>query len=252
MGIVDTFDNTTEEILKPSCITGMIDGFPETVIAVFNQKTINVLLRLCETEIVSSMYAGDEVPVYKTFYKGKPIAFFLAWLGGPATVGMLEEIIAKGGKKILLFGSCGSLESSITDGHVVVPTAAYRDEGTSYHYAPAGTGDFIEVKTAGRLVEVLSELKVPFICGKTWTTDGLYRETRKNMGLRKKAGCITVDMECASAMAMANFRNVEAYQFLYTEDNLDCAEWEPRLLGNLPDSFRERYVRIALEVAIRI
>ena len=252
MGIVDAFDCTTEEILKPSCITGRIDGFPETVIATFNQKSVDVLLKLCEAEVASSMYAGDEIPVYKTCYKGKPMAFFLSWLGGPATVGLLEEIVAKGGRKILLFGSCGSLESSITDGHVLVPTAAYRDEGTSYHYAPAEAGDFIEVKTAGRMLEMLSELKVPAICGKTWTTDGLYRETRKNMELRKQDGCIAVDMECASVMAMASFRNVEAYQFLYTEDNLDCAEWEPRLLGNLPDSFRERYVRIALEVALRI
>ena len=57
-----------------------------------------------------------------------------------------KEIIAKGGKNILYFGSCGSLDKSVTSGNVIVPTHAYRDEGTSYHYAPAS--DFIEIKTA--------------------------------------------------------------------------------------------------------
>ena len=252
MGITDTFDDKTEEILKPSCIAEKTDGFPETVIAMFSRKTLDILLKIGEAEIISTMDASDVTPVYRMNYKGKPVAFFLSTIGGPATVGFLEEVIVKGGGKILLFGSCGSLDNGITDGHIVVPTFAYRDEGTSYHYAPADAGDFIEVKTAGRLTEVFSELGIPIISGKTWTTDGLYRETRKNMELRKEAGCITVEMECASVMAMANFRNVEAYQFLYTEDNLDCGEWEPRLLGRMPDNLREKIAYIALEVAVRI
>jgi hypothetical protein len=53
-------------------------------------------------------------------------------------------------------------------------------------------------------------------------------------------------------MAMANFRNVEISQFLYTADNLDCEEWESRLLGNMPQNICEKYVRIALEVSIRL
>jgi purine-nucleoside phosphorylase len=72
------------------------------------------------------------------------------------------------------------------------------------------------------------------------------------MELRKSQGCITVEMECAAVMAMAQFRNAEIYQFLYTADNLDCAEWEARLLDNLPDDYMERYIKIALEVAVRL
>ena len=185
-------------------------------------------------------------------YKGKDIAFYLTWLGGPATVGILEEIIVKGGKKILLFGASGSLDKNITDGHIISPTAAYRDEGTSYHYIPADEGDFIEVKTASNLLNIFSEIGIPAIEGKTWTTDAIYRETQKNKELRKKAGCTTVEMECASVMAMGQFRNIDIYQFLYTADNLDCKEWESRLLGNMPQNIIEKYVRIALEVSIRI
>jgi purine-nucleoside phosphorylase len=101
-------------------------------------------------------------------------------------------------------------------------------------------------------MKIFSEIGIPAIEGKTWTTDAIYRETYKNKELRKKAGCITVEMECASVMAMANFRNVEIFQFLYTADNLDCEKWEARLLGNMPQNTREKYVQIALEVSIRL
>ena len=252
MGITETFDNTTEEILKPSHMTKRVEGFPEIVVVTFSKKVLDALIKNRNPEIISKAHAGIEIPVYKIEFNGKAIAVYLTWLGGPATVGLLEEMIIKGGKKILLFGSAGSLDKNITDGHIIVPVSAYRDEGTSYHYVPAEEGDFIDIKTADKLVGIFSEIGIPVITGKTWTTDAIYRETQKNKKLRKAAGCITVEMECASVMAMAKFRKVEAFQFLYTADNLDSDEWEPRLLGNMPQDIIEKHARIVLEAAVRI
>lgn len=252
MSIINTFDNTSEEILKPTHRTMKTDGFPETVMVLFNQKMVDIILASNDFEIIGNMHAGIDIPIYKIIYKQKKIAFYLTWLGAPATVSLLEEIIAKGGKSILLFGSCGSLNKEITAGHVIVPTWAYRDEGTSYHYMAASDGDYVEVKSAKHLEEILRVLKVPYTCGKTWTTDAFYRETRKNMELRKSDGCLTVEMECAAVMAMAQFRGVKAYQFLYSADNLDGEEWDERILGDMPNDIREQLVRIALEVALRL
>jgi uridine phosphorylase len=252
VSIINTFDNTSEEILKPTHMTMKTDGFPETVIVLFNQKMVDIILASNNFEIIGNMHAGVNIPIYKIIYKQKEIAFYLTWLGAPATVSLLEEIIAKGGKNILLFGSCGSLNKEITAGHIIVPTWAYRDEGTSYHYMPASDGDYVEVKSAKHLEEILRELKVPYTCGRTWTTDAFYRETRKNMELRKSDGCLTVEMECAAVMAMAQFRGVKAYQFLYSADNLDGEEWDARILGDMPNDIREQFVLIALEVALRL
>ena len=252
MGILETFDNTTEEILKPSHIAKKLDGFPENVIVIFEKKILEPFIANYETEIIGKILTGSEIPIYKTKFKGKEIAFYLSYLGGPATVGILEEIIAKGGRKILLFGSSGSLDKNIADGQIIIPTSAYRDEGTSYHYVSSREGDFIEVKTADRLADIFSEIGIPVIKGRTWTTDAIYRETYKNKELRKQAGCITVEMECASVMAMAQFRKVEIFQFLYTADNLDCKEWESRILMKMPKDIKEKFIRIALEVSIKL
>ena len=252
MAITETFDNTSEEILKPTNIAKPIDGFPETVIVTFSERVLNVMLKNNQSEVISSMISGFEHMIYKTKYENNDVAFYMTSIGAPSTVGLLEEVLVKGGKKILLFGSCGSLDNSITDGHIIVPTHAYRDEGTSYHYVSSSDGEFIEIKTANRTFEILKEINIPVICGKTWTTDAVYRETRRKMEQRKKDGCVTVEMECAAVMALAKYRNADIYQFLYTADNLDCEQWEARLLGNMPDDFRERYARIAFEVAIRL
>jgi uridine phosphorylase len=40
--------------------------------------------------------------------------------------------------KFVACGGAGVLDREIQPGHPVVPTAAVRDEGTSYHYLPPG------------------------------------------------------------------------------------------------------------------
>ena len=81
-------------------------------------------------------------------------------------------MIAKGGKKILFFGSCGSLDKEITAGHLIVPVEAYRDEGTSYHYAPAS--DYIKIHSAEKLTKIFDSLRLPYVKTKTWTKERLH------------------------------------------------------------------------------
>lgn len=251
MSIVNSFDNETEEIIKPSDCIEKIDGFPKTVVVTFSKKISDALLSLNDNEKISGIASCyDETPIYKTDYKSKKLAVYKSMIGGPAAAAMLEEVIAKGGRKFLFFGSCGTLDKGISAGRLIVPTAAYRDEGTSYHYIEES--DYIEIKTAKKLSDILSTIGVPNLPAKTWTTDAFYRETRKNMLLRKEEGCLTVEMECASLAAVCRFRNVEFYQFLYTEDNLDSVLWEQRTIGKLTDGDSEKYLTIALEAAIRL
>ena len=133
---------------------------------------------------------------------------------------------------------------------MLVPTAAYRDEGVSYHYAEAS--DYLEIATAEKLLRILEDMHVPHKATKTWTTDAFYRETKCNMELRKAEGCGAVEMECASVMAVGQFRKKEVYQFLYAADCLGGEAWDKRILGNMPEDLRERILLVALEVAARL
>lgn len=252
MSIIDTFDPCSEELIRVSQQRSFraVESFPEVLIAAFKEETFRLLETNYSVEQVAVLREGRTIPVYQINWHGRMIGIFQTLVGGPATACLLEQALARGAKKFLFYGNCGVLKKEIAAGHLIVPTAAYRDEGTSYHYLPVG--DYVEVATCNRLSDILKELHLPYVLGKVWTTDAFYRETRNNMEKRKADGCIAVDMECASIMAAAQFRGVESYQFFYADDCLDGETWDPRTLGSMPASEHEKYLRLALEIAARL
>lgn len=166
---------------------------------------------------------------------------------------MLEDVFMMGVKKVIVFGTCGVLDQNIEDCSIIIPDSAVRDEGTSYHYAPAS--DEIEVNGNDKDVftKMLDELHVKYTVGKTWTTDAFYRETPEKIKRRKQQGCICVDMECSADAAVAKFREKDLVQFFYAADNLDSEEWDVRSLSNHAKlEEKDRIAMIALELATRI
>lgn len=250
MGILHAFDDSRPAVIEPSHILETIEEFPEIVLSAFEQKTIDAAVERYHAGVIGKLQCGFSITIYRLVYDGLPVALYQSVVGGPASAALMEEVIAKGGKRFLFFGVCGTLDKSLVEKGIVIPTAAYRDEGTSYHYLPPEK--FIEIPTAGKLMAILDELHIPYSSGKTWTTDAIYRETRQKMLSRRQDGCVVVEMECASLMAVGSFRNIETYQFLYNGDNLDADQWDARTLGRLPHSDREKYLQLALEVAKRL
>ena len=246
MPIENTFD-PAPGMLSPAFAAPPVPGFPETVIITFNQRMIDFMLEDHEAEVISTVHAGLPLPIYKFTHQGKTLGIYRTGLGGSATVALMEEVISKGARRILAFGSCGTLEEGIDTGKLILPTAAYRDEGTSYHYLPAS--DYVSIPTFPILESIFKQLHLPYIAGKTWTTDAFYRETKGNAEKRRQDGCICVEMECASIMAAGQFRNVPVYQFLYGADSLSGDTWEARILGNTPDDFKRTLLTTALDVA---
>lgn len=251
MTILNAFDDTSEEIIRVSHVIKPMGDFPETVVVTYSRLKFEYLLQRYPCDRVATLNAAcAPIPIYRVVVDGESYATYLSLIGGPAAVGIMEEVIGFGGHRFLFFGSCGVLDSDILAGHVAVPTAAYRDEGTSYHYlAPSA---YIDIPTAKRLAGILQYLGVPYHLTRTWTTDAIYRETRGNMAKRKAEGCRVVDMECASTAAAARFRGVEFYQFLFGSDSLDGDEWDPRDLLDTRDEAGGAIVDLALQIAGRL
>jgi len=96
----------------------------------------------------------------------------------------------------------------------------------------------------------MKQANIPYVLGKTWTTDAIYRETRGNFEKRKQDGCIAVEMECAFVQAVCDFWGVEFYGFLKSGDLLDAPEWDPRSeFGNNGSQHDPRYFMTALDLA---
>lgn len=188
---------------------------------------------------------GD-TPIYRIVYQGEELCLCRAPLGGPAAVQLMDWLIGHGVDSIITAGSCGTLVP-LPENAFLIPTRALRDEGTSYHYLPPAR--YVEIPEEARnvITDVLTARGLNYAECITWTTDGFFRETADMVAHRRSEGCATVEMECASLAACAQFRGVLFGQLLYTADSLaDAAAYDERSWGE--DSL-EPALALCLEIA---
>lgn len=249
--IFHQFYENKNAFLNPCDVVEKIIGFPEVCITTFSESIIKDFVKNNTVKIIANLYsANGTIPVYEIKYADKKMGLFLSRVGAPACAAGLEEIIALGAKKVIQFGCCGILNQSIADGKIIVPSSAIRDEGTSYHYFPDSEEISADVSSNDIIVRYLKKHKIPYVVGKIWTTDAIYRETPEAIEERKKQGCIAVEMECSTSLAVAKFRSVPIMQFFYGADNLDSDRWEIRDLMDYGLSLSDKYMAIALECGI--
>lgn len=249
--IFHQFYENKNAFLNPSDVTEKISGFPEVCITTFSESIIKEFVENNAVKIIANLYsANGTIPVYEIKYAGTKMGLFLSRVGAPACAAGLEEMIALGAKKVIQFGCCGILNQSLADGKIIVPSSAVRDEGTSYHYVSASEEISADDPSNRVVVQYLKRHKIPYVVGKIWTTDAIYRETPEAIEERKKQGCIAVEMECSASLAVAKFRNIPIIQFFYGADNLDSDQWEIRDLMDYGLSLSNKYMTIALECGI--
>ena len=252
--ILAQFDKTRRAVINPDQTMAPVENFPETLVSIFSHDLFAAVLNfLGGKKIAESHDVDGNWPIYEVHYNGKRFAFYKARLGAPACVGCFEEVIAMGARRIILLGNCGVLDKSIRDCSIIIPTRAIRDEGTSYHYAPAE--DYIDVnkKYIPEFKAICDKFRYPYVEGTTWTTDAFFRETPNKVEARKAMGVICVEMECAAVQAMCDFRGVEFFQFLYAGDNLDHSHWDPRSLsGTVRLDDKQKIALLAFELAAAI
>ena len=246
--------NISEPALFSPCdTTKQIDGFPEICVSTFSENIIQKFSSLNTTQKIAELYtANGVIPVYKIRYKDTDIAFYLSRVGAPACVAGFEEIIAMGAKKFVLFGSCGILEDDKIKNNIIIPVSAVRDEGTSYHYIVPSPEIDADPHSIQILETVLKSCGYPYVKGKTWTSDAIYRETLPLIQERRQAGCLVVEMECASMLAVAQYRHIPLIQFLYGADNLSSDTWEIRDLASYGLSNAEKYMVLAFECGLAL
>ena len=247
--IIDSFDDKSPAKINPV----INENAPEVdaVIFTFSHVVGKYVAENYGCEKVGELIMGHGAsPVYMFEHHGRKFGFYRTWVGAPACTGTVEEIreILKT-DKIVYFGGAGCLDKQIARGKIMIPTEAYRDEGTSYHYAPPS--DYIKIRNADVVASFMEENRIPYVLGKTWTTDGFYRETLNNFEKHKADGCISVEMEGSAVQAVCDFRGLEVYMFYTSGDLLDAPEWTARREeGQIKDTQHDSgHFEIALALA---
>lgn len=249
--ILNQFDPNPRAVINPEDAVQPVPGFPKVGVSCFSYKLFNRMIEPFHPEQIAELHmANVTTPVYKIEFNGIKLAAYTSPVGGPACVGAYEDALALGMEKLVLFGNCGVLDRAIEDCSVIIPTAAVRDEGTSYHYAPASDEIIVNPTGIDAFRRILDEHGCSYTMGKLWTNDAIYRETPAKVAARRASGCIGVEMEAASMAAAAQFRRKELFHFIYAGDSLDGDRWDPRSLGGSVNlDAKMKVALLALEMA---
>lgn len=243
------YDPAPEAMIEPARTIVPRDVPEHCVICFFKEIIEKVASEHHARVAVANHWEDGPHPLYEIAHAGQRLAFFHPGVGAPLAAGLLEEVIAFGCRKFIVCGGCGVLEKGIAVGHLMVVSAAVRDEGVSYHYLPAGREVPAQARGVAALEAALARRELPYRLGKTWTTDAPYRETRAKIAACKREGCIVVEMEAAALMAVAQHRGAVLGQVLYGGDDLSGGVWDSRGWQSRSD-VRENLFWLAAEACL--
>jgi uridine phosphorylase len=212
---------------------------PETLIATFQRAVFADLM--AATEASQAPQVPAEVARVAQGKAGeRDVALVKLSIGAPAAVAALEELIVLGVKRILVVGTGGSLQPALPIGSLAIPTGAIREDGASFHYAPAGVEVAPDADLARALGEAVATLGSPVAFGPVWTTDAPYRELRSKVAVYSAMGALAVEMEASALFALSAFRQTRLAMLLAISDEL-FHEWRP--------GFHAQELRLAQRVA---
>ena len=248
------FDQDKTSITDPSKLhkdTGEINP-PMHCILPMSGTLINKLENDGRLKKIYELYTPlVPIGVYRIEFEDKLLTVAHPGTSAPHVVAIFEELTALGCRKFIACGSAGVLRPELKRGTVIIPSSALRDEGTSYHYCSPSRVIDMDKEVVKKLESVLQRHNVDYIVGKTWTTDGFYRETRGKVAKRASEGCITVEMECSALIAAAKFRDVTFGQYLVAADDVSGEEWDLRHIDGKMQ-FQEKVFWLSVEACLEL
>lgn len=220
-------DTSRNPIINPADF--LTKTLPEKCVITFFRKELTQLVEDKQLPVIGHLHSEVlDIPIYEYYTPSERICIAMAFCGAPGAVVTLEELHAMGCNKFIICGGAGSIKKDSKVGEIIVPIAAVRDEGTSYHYLEPSREVECHKATVDSVVSGLEKLGIPYTTGKTWTTDAIYRETPEMVELRRNEGCITVEMETAAFFAVSKYYDIPLAQLLYAGDDVSGEKWDAR------------------------
>ena len=171
---------------------------------------------------------GDRAPFVVLDRGDAPVAVAGGFgVGAPAAVVCLEMCVALGARRVVVVGYAGALQPGLEPGGVLLCDRALWDEGTSYHYLPAGAEARAHPELLDACRRALAASEIDAVTGTCWTTDAPFRETEAEVREMQAAGELAVEMELAAVYAAAQVRGVAAAGLCVVSDSLCKLEWDP-------------------------
>jgi uridine phosphorylase len=168
-------------------------------------------------------------PYYLFDRNGKKMVFIFPGIGAPLAGALLDETIGLGASHFIVMGTAGLLQKEPLQDELIIPTAAVRDEGTSFHYEKPGRYTHPDQDLVDTIINHFHSRHIPYRKGITWTTDGPYRETPSKIRRLRQEGCICVDMEASALFSIAKHYQKKIACIFMATDRVTEDKWYPKL-----------------------
>lgn len=157
---------------------------------------------------------------------GERVLVLSTGIGGPSAAIAMEELYRIGTRTVIRIGTCGAMQPHIGSGHIVIPTAAVRMEGTSREYMPIEMPAAADFSVVSALSQTARESGFISHTGVVQSKDSFYgQHSPESMPVSyeltakweawKKCGVLASEMETAAIFSVAQVRSMRAGCVLY-------------------------------------
>jgi len=105
-------------------------GLAPVVVITWMSRVARALTETTGAQLAQKWFYSQLYPLYTGEVAGKRVSFSLMPIGAPATIAIMEEMIACGVRTFIGLGQAGSLQPASPVGSFIIPTSCIREEGT--------------------------------------------------------------------------------------------------------------------------
>lgn len=172
-----------------------------------------------------------EYATYVGAYHGTEVAVVSHGVGGPGAGVCFEELCRAGVSRIIRAGTAGGLQPQVTDGDLVVATAAIRNDGLSDGLVPSAFPAVADRRLTASLAQRTGAHE-----GIVLTSAVFYPHDILGSDLAdwQKTGAVAVEMEAASLFVIASLHGASAGA-IFAIDGNPLAQDDEEMSGYNPD-----------------
>jgi uridine phosphorylase len=208
-----------KEFLAPLGVQPDRLSLPQKAALAFHPEGLEQLVNLSNAKPIGDWaFPIIESSLCKGIYHGQEVLVSKIPPSAPNAVAFVECLICLGMTQVIVAGCAGSIHPEAKAGSIVIPTWAVRGEGTSSYYSKKATNLHASNRLVQQMQKVAERNSLSYLSGPTWTADGLFRESKREMERYKAQGILTVEMEMSALFALANFRKIELAGLLVISD----------------------------------
>ena len=187
------------------------------------QRTDNISKYFDEPRLVAN---NREYRVFTGTLKGEKVSVCSTGIGGPSTAIAVEELCKCGAEVMIRIGTCGGINTKVKGGHVVIPTGAIRQEGTTMQYVPEEYPAVADHDVTEALIKAAKSENKIYHTGIIQSKDSFYgqhspelmpvaAELEAKWEAWKKAGVLASEMECSTVFVVGGIRGIKTGAVLH-------------------------------------